>query len=123
MYDLCVQNRTVVFLVLIIALLFQACNVGAQSSADQPTRFWKAQWIAASHAPQRDEVVLHFRKVVELSGLPQHFYVDVSADNQFIFHVNQQWVGSGPSRSDLAHWRYETYDLGPFLRTGKNVLA
>jgi alpha-L-rhamnosidase len=67
--------------------------------------------------------VLHFRKVIEVSTPPQHFYVDVSADNQFIFHVNRQRVGSGPSRSDLAHWRYETYDLGPALRAGKNVLA
>jgi hypothetical protein len=47
----------------------------------------------------------------------------VSADNQFLLHVNQHRVGSGPSRSDLAHWRYETYDLGPFLRAGRNVLA
>jgi len=67
--------------------------------------------------------VLHFRKVIELTPPPQHFYVDVSGDNQFVFHVNQQLVGNGPSRSDLAHWGYETYDLAPFLRAGKNVLA
>lgn len=67
--------------------------------------------------------MLHFRKVIDLSGIPQHFYVDVSADNQFIFEVNQQRVGSGPSRGDLGHWRFETYDLGPFLRPGKNVVA
>jgi len=49
--------------------------------------------------------------------------VDVSADNQFIFYVNGQPVGRGPSRSDLAHWRYETYDIAPFLQAGSNVLA
>ena len=68
-------------------------------------------------------MVLHFRKIIELAPPPQHFYVDMSADNQFVFSVNQQRVGNGPSHSDLAHWRSETYDLGPFLRAGRNVLA
>ena len=84
---------------------------------------WKAQWITASDSPQRDEVVLHFRKIIEIADVPPHFYVDVSADNQFLFHVNQKRVGTGPSRSDLAHWKYETYDIAPFLHPGKNILA
>ena len=67
--------------------------------------------------------MLRFRKVIELVQVPEHFLVDVSADNQFILFVNKQSVGSGPSRSDLAHWKYESYDLAPFLRPGKNVLA
>src|SRR4051794_39093285 len=66
---------------------------------------WKAQWVTAPEISQRDESILHFRRVIELAAVPQHFYVDVSADNQFILHVNQQRVGTGPSRSDLGHWR------------------
>jgi len=84
---------------------------------------WNAQWITAPGAPERDETVLHFRKEFDLAEVPKRFVVDVSADNQFILYVNQQRVGSGPSRSDLAHWRYETYDLAPFLHAGKNTLA
>jgi len=122
MYDLCVRKQTVILLAT-LALLADAYHTLAQVSAEHQAKFWKAQWITAPAAPQRDEVVLHFRKVIELSGPPAHFYVDVSADNQFVLYVNQQRVGSGPSRSDLGHWRYETYDLGPFLRAGKNVLA
>jgi alpha-L-rhamnosidase len=123
MYDLCVRKQTAVFLALAVVHLSQPYSGWAQMSTSQPTKLWTAQWITAPSAPQKDEVVLHFRKVIEVSSPPQHFYVDVSADNQFIFHVNQQRVGSGPSRSDLAHWRYETYDLGPALRAGKNVLS
>jgi hypothetical protein len=118
-----VTKRTSLLLFLMVAFLAGSSCALAQTSADHQATLWKAQWITAPDAPQRDEVVLHFRKVIELSAPPQHFYVDVSADNQFIFYVNQQRVGTGPSRSDLAHWRYETYDLGPFLRSGKNVLA
>jgi len=32
-------------------------------------------------------------------------------------------VSSGPQRSDITHWRYETVDLAPHLRPGRNVIA
>ncbi|HEY5908407.1 MAG TPA: alpha-L-rhamnosidase C-terminal domain-containing protein [Vicinamibacteria bacterium] len=37
--------------------------------------------------------------------------------------MNGEQVSSGPQRSDLMHWRYETVDLAPHLRAGRNVLA
>jgi alpha-L-rhamnosidase len=92
----------------------------AQTTENQP---WTSEWITAPGVPQRDEVVLHFRKLIPLPQKPEHFLVDVSADNEFILYVNQQRVGSGPSHSDLAHWRYETYDLAPLLHAGENILA
>ena len=94
-----------------------------QSSVGMPGERWAAQWITDSGGPQRDEAVLHFRKTITLDHVPEHFSVHVSADNQFIFDVNQQRVGSGPSRSDLAHWRYETFDIAPFLHQGNNILS
>jgi len=84
---------------------------------------WPAQWITSPSAPQRDGVVLRFRKVVELSTVPEHFVVHVSADTQYILCVNQKEVGRGPALGDLAHWKYETYDLATFLHGGKNVVA
>jgi len=67
--------------------------------------------------------VLHFRKVVQIAAKPEHFLIHISADNQFVFYVNQQRVGNGPSRSDLHHWRYQTYDIAGVLHAGSNVLA
>jgi alpha-L-rhamnosidase len=84
---------------------------------------WSAQWITAPGVAQRDEIVLHFRKTIQLPQKPQHFLVNVSADNEFVLYVNQQRIGSGPSHSDLGHWRYETYDLAPLLHAGANILA
>lgn len=107
----------------LVALLVCLSSGGGDIWADNERPLWKAQWITDPDAPQRDEAFLHFKKVIELSEAPQHFYVDVSADNQFILHVNEHRVGSGPSRSDLAHWKYQTYDLASFLRPGKNVIA
>ena len=82
-----------------------------------------AQWITSPGAPIRDLTMLHFRKELDLEKVPEHFLVDVSADNRFLLEVNQERIGSGPARGDLAHWRYEVYDLAPHLHAGKNVLA
>jgi alpha-L-rhamnosidase len=88
----------------------------------QPRRT-PAQWITSPGALPRDLTMLHFRKELELEKVPEHFLVDVSADNRFLFEVNQERIGSGPARGDLAHWRYEVYDLASHLHAGKNVLA
>ena len=95
----------------------------AQLPPEARAGLWKAQWITSPSAPQRDIVVLHFRKVIEIPAVPEHFVVHVSADSLFILNVNQREVGRGPARSDLAHWKYETYDLAPFLRPGRNEIA
>lgn len=104
-------------------ILFFSAAGWSQAASEASIPLWKAQWITAPDSPQKDQAVLHFRRLIALAAVPQHFYVDVSADNQFILHVNQQRVGTGPSRSDLGHWRFETYDLAPFMHAGKNVLA
>ncbi len=111
-----------------VSLLLHPVLASAQAESGSPSQSqeqaqWTAQWITSPSGPQRDASVLHLRKVITLAQLPQHFLVHVSADNQFILYVNQQWAGFGPSKSDLGHWRYETYDLAPLLHPGKNILA
>jgi hypothetical protein len=96
---------------------------GQSGQMAQAEKRWSAQWITAAGVAERDQAVLHFRKVIQLERAPSHFVVDVSADNQFILFVNSKEAGRGPSRADLAHWRYETYDLAPLLHAGRNVLA
>lgn len=84
---------------------------------------WKAVWIACPNAPDRDPGVFYFRKRFILKSVPTHFWIHVSADNRFILHVNGLYAGEGPARGDTLHWRFETIDLGPYLRKGNNTLA
>jgi len=84
---------------------------------------WKAQWISHPTAPLREPITLHFKKSLELKVVPEHFVVHVSADNRFVLYLNGERVGDGPARGDLAHWRYETFDLAPLLKAGTNTLA
>ena len=108
-----------------LSLLLCSWTIGAfaQFPREAGEGLWHAQWITSRNSPQRDSVVLYFRKTLDLSEVPQRFLVHVSADNQFILDVNQHEVGRGPAHGDLAHWRYETYDLAPFLHRGKNEIA
>ena len=63
------------------------------------------------------------RRVITLPAAPRRWLVNVSADNRFQLFVNGQRIGDGPARGDLQHWRYETFDLGPYLHAGQNVIA
>jgi alpha-L-rhamnosidase len=81
-----------------------------------------APWVSAPGAGS-EFGVFHFRRVFELEAQPSSFVVHVSADNRYRLFVNGEQVSSGPQRSDLMHWRYDTVDLAPHLRAGRNVLA
>jgi alpha-L-rhamnosidase len=82
-----------------------------------------ALWIFPPGATGHEFGVFHFRRVFELDIKPSSFVVHVSADNRYRLFVNGEPVSSGPQRSDLMHWRYETVDLAAHLRPGRNVLA
>jgi hypothetical protein len=115
-------------------LLFAACSLAvfgqtsqpssrADASADPPQREWHASWITHPTASLRDPIVLHFRRSLDLKAVPASYVVRVSADNRFILYVNGQRVGDGPARGDLTHWRYERFDLAPYLRAGSNLIT
>jgi alpha-L-rhamnosidase len=84
---------------------------------------WPAEWIACPDACPLGPDVYHFRKRLPLPTAPGRFVVRVSADNRFVLFVNGVRVGDGPARGDLNHWRFETYDIGPLLRQGDNLVA
>lgn len=49
--------------------------------------------------------------------------VHLSADSRYVFHCNGVCLGRGPAKGDINHHFYDTYDLTPHLRRGRNVLA
>jgi hypothetical protein len=111
------------FLALFFVFGFQAAQA---QSAGKPavSKSWNAQWIAASGDDNgRGYGIYYFRKAIDLPDKPQSFPVRVSADNRYKLFVNGSLAALGPARGDMAHWNYETVDLSPFLRAGKNTVA
>jgi alpha-L-rhamnosidase len=84
---------------------------------------WSARWISVPGASPTGYGVYHFRRTFELKAKPASFVIHVTADNRYQLYVNGKRVNSGPARGDLLHWRFETVDIAPYLRVGKNVLA
>jgi hypothetical protein len=82
-----------------------------------------ASWIAPPGIPGDSFVVFHARRTLDLPARPDHFVLHVSADNRYRLYVNGIAVASGPQRSDVAHWRYETVDVASQLHAGRNLLA
>src|SRR3984957_3312021 len=116
--------RFLLRLLIVSTALFVAGPLAeSQLPSDLKAQLWPAKWITSDDAPARDEAVLYFRKHIQLPAPPQKYVVNVSADNKYVLYVNGQRVGAGPARTDLAHWHYETFDVGPLLKPGDNVFA
>jgi hypothetical protein len=111
------------FALLVLALSTLALQAQSPIQPDPPQRNWTASWITHPTAPLREPIVLHFRRALNLPSVPSSYRVRVSADNRFILFVNGHRVGGGPARGDLTHWRYELFDLAPYLQTGQNLIT
>ncbi|MGH9315207.1 MAG: alpha-L-rhamnosidase C-terminal domain-containing protein [Vicinamibacterales bacterium] len=87
------------------------------------TRPWSARWVAVPGTSPFHYGVYHFRRTFDLAGTPSSFVVHVTADNRYQLFVNGERVVWGPARGDLNHWRFETVDIAPYLKAGRNLLA
>lgn len=84
---------------------------------------WNAQWVAAPNDNGSEYGVYYFRKMIELEDKPDSFIIHLSGDNRYKFYVNDSLVALGPARGDSYHWNYETVDIAPYLKAGKNQVA
>ena len=118
------KMRRLISLVLLIGCT-SLTTASAQSKIN-PELFkqsWPAWWISAPGSSHDGFGVYHFRKDFDLSSVPASFVVHVSADNRYKLYVNGTFVGDGPAKGDLPHWRFETIDLSKYLKPGKNIIA
>ena len=113
---------------LVVAALVAVCllpgHAGAQSiNPKLLAGRWAASWIRHPGAPGRDMGVYLFRNSFDLPAVPGRFVVHASADQRYELFVNGARVATGPARGDLDHWRFETVDIAPHLRAGRNLIA
>jgi alpha-L-rhamnosidase len=93
-----------------------------------------ASWIwsaEGSHAAPPPEAatpshyqVRYFRRTFDVADpAAAALTVHVSGDSRYLFFCNGTLLGRGPAKGDVNHHFYETFDLAPHLRRGRNVLA
>jgi hypothetical protein len=115
------RHRPCLLLWILLATLLPASAAPATLSLEH--RVWDASWIAHPDAPAHGYGVFRFRKDFELTAKPEHFVIHVSGDRRYRLFVNGVSVATGPQRGERYHWPYETLDIAPQLKPGRNVLA
>src|SRR5205085_5317021 len=106
-----------------LSLVVALCTGLGAINPDLLTKRWQAHWLSVPGASPHDYGVYHFRRTFDLAQRPATFMVHVTGDNRYQLFVNGELVSLGPARGDLFHWRYETVDLAPHLKAGRNALA
>lgn len=93
-----------------------------------------ASWIwsaEGSHSAPRPEAatpshyqVRYFRRAFDVEDpTAATLRVQLSADSRYLFFCNGTFIGRGPAKGDINHHFYDSFDLTPYLRAGRNVLA
>lgn len=125
-----IHSSCILSLVALLLCVLSVCGQTSQAAHSAPmlnpalvAAQWPAFWIASPSSPGTTQGVFEFRREIELSAVPGHLLIHISADNRYILHVNGRYVAEGPARGDLFHWRFETVDLAPYLHPGKNVIS
>lgn len=81
---------------------------------------WSPDWSAEDKDCPR---IMLFRKTVCLAEEPYEGRMKISADTRYKLYMNGQLVEVGPSRGDHQVWFYDTIDILPYLKKGKNILG
>jgi alpha-L-rhamnosidase len=105
---------------LIFPLFSQELNL---SQAKFIPKKWNAYWLTHPKISGGEHAVVLFRNSFDLGVKPDSFLVNITADNHYSLFVNGQLVCKGPQLSDIRNWRYETLNLAPYLKVGKNTVA
>jgi alpha-L-rhamnosidase len=87
------------------------------------TARWEADWCAHPDGPAHEPAVFLFRNNFDIESVPDRFIIHVSADQRYQLYVNGERIAFGPARGDPLHWRFETLDIAPHLKRGKNIAA
>lgn len=116
-------KRTTIAVLLVIISISNSYPQYKNSKLPQYPEEWNTQWITHPKIDEAAHNLIHFRNSFELKEIPEQFIVHVSGDNRYRLYVNGKEICYGPQLADIRHWRYESIDLSPFLKKGKNIVA
>ena len=105
------------FLSLCIQCLF--ISVGkSQGEVESP-----AQYIWVDETGEGRNQYVYFRYDLELEERAKEALIHLYASSRYHLKVNGTFINFGPLRSFPENPVYDTYDISPYLKTGKNTIA
>ncbi|MHB9038594.1 MAG: family 78 glycoside hydrolase catalytic domain, partial [Armatimonadota bacterium] len=84
---------------------------------------WKAKWIWNAGEASPRNLRWSVRKEFELLTGYSNVQLAITADSRYSLWVNGRYVGHGPVRAFTHRWRYDTYDVTPYVKEGPNAIA
>lgn len=84
---------------------------------------WQAHYAWSQERGGPGLTVRLFRRVFDAGIGSSGLKIHVSADSRYRLWLNGEFIGFGPAKGTLGRYHFETFDIGPRLRPGKNVLA
>lgn len=82
-----------------------------------------AEFIWINDTGEGSNVYALFRKTFDLAATPVEAFLHLFADTRYRLTVNGAVLAHGPARFFPAQPEYDTHDIAPFLRPGRNVVA
>lgn len=64
--------------------------------------------------------IVNFVRQITLASSPTRANLYVSADTRYKLFINGKRVATGPTRSSPLLWYYDSLDIAPYLKLGKN---
>jgi alpha-L-rhamnosidase len=103
-------------------------TVSSQPFVNSASWIWSAEGSHSAPSPKNATPshyqVRYFRRTFTVADpAAAKLTVQLSADSRYLFWCNGVFIGRGPAKGDINHHFYDTFNLTPHLRKGRNVLA
>lgn len=84
---------------------------------------WNAKWIWVDERRRGNNQYIEARRELILQQPPAKADLRITANQQYLLFVNGIAVGRGPSPCDNGFQYFDSYEIAPLLRPGKNAIA
>lgn len=106
----------------VLLLLATACQNQPQFDLTSVESFTKAKPVWAEDRQEEKHLILSFREIIK-AGWNKNAYIRIAASTNYRLMVNGEFVAHGPCVAAHDFYRIDCYDLKPYLKCGKNLVA
>ena len=84
---------------------------------------FQADWIGPELEPGYENCYFQAVREFELDEVPESALLRIAADTSYVLWLNGLKVASGPVRGTAKLCYFDTLEVAPLLRPGRNVIA